>query len=109
MKYVRKPFDAEARHGFHNPSPMCDFCASRHPSWMYSATRMSTGVMIKCWRWLACEYCAQMIEAGTFESLVNRMVRTMSERLEGVVPRPVLRDAVRHSLTEFHECVEREE
>jgi hypothetical protein len=41
--------------------PYCDFCGSRHPVYVYAASRMSNGTYQNCWRWTACILCEDSI------------------------------------------------
>jgi hypothetical protein len=61
-----------------SPRPICDFCGSEYPMYVYASKRMSSGEDITCWRWCACYDCAMAIFANAWMVLKGRIGNSVS-------------------------------
>lgn len=59
------------------PLPVCDFCADKNPVWCYAANRTTRGIPTPCWRWCACETCADLVTTNNWTVLKSRIVRRL--------------------------------
>lgn len=112
MTFLRKLLDTKTtdllreqlRH--HRPrlsdEPVCDFCGSDAPMFVYASTRMSTGEQRACWRWLACSKCADAIEHARWFTLRDRVIDRLKTMLPADMPTQALIRTVERTLLEFH-------
>ncbi|HXB67291.1 MAG TPA: hypothetical protein VNY05_03560 [Candidatus Acidoferrales bacterium] len=66
----------------HTPQPVCDFCSTPSPAWIYPArsflvARHDTLVDQSLGGWAACDTCHNLIEAGNSPGLLVRSVDTL--------------------------------
>lgn len=73
------------------PKGRCDFCTSYKPVWEYPARTFtiptSSGPYTSEGAWLACELCAQLVEANQIDAVLDRQLSTKS-RHQRVLARP---------------------
>lgn len=55
----------------------CDFCSNDDPQWVFAANRLTSGEPRKCWRWLACNECRDLIAANNWDGLYERSAKGM--------------------------------
>lgn len=79
---------------------ICDFCAAFHPTHVYAAARMSTGLRRECWRWAACERCYIAIEALDWAALRERIKSAFLDFMPAM-PDELIDHAITVSLQEF--------
>lgn len=86
MKYMHMALDEETKQGFQRNldnlpihqryrrkrTIQCDFCSGDDPQYAFAASRTTDGRLVKCWRWLACQTCRDIIESGDFKALERR-------------------------------------
>jgi hypothetical protein len=83
--------------------PVCDFCADPKPIVIYASSRSSTGENGQVWRWTACETCEKLIDIDQWSAIQDRMMLVLRRRASmRDTPAPLLRQAVMHTLAEFH-------
>lgn len=81
---------------------ICDFCAAFHPTHIYAANRMSTGLRRQCWRWAACHHCNEAIEALDWDTLRERVKSAFLEWMPAM-PDQIIEYAITKSMQEFFE------
>lgn len=105
MTYKRKLMDAATwqtcRVSMDHP-PICDFCGSDQPVFVYAASRMDSGVFVNCWRWCACQYCAHAIENREMDWLESVLVIKIRKTMALSIPSTYILQAVRKALEEFY-------
>jgi hypothetical protein len=106
MRYLKKRIDDLILRSI-RPSPLCDFCGSVSPAYVYAASRMSTGVVATCWRWTACEICSVFIDTDNWHQIEDRLLEKIKPVLR-YVPTALLREVVHLALSEFHQYAIRE-
>lgn len=82
----------------------CDFCAEFEPSYVYRATRMSTGEDRPCWRWCACVRCSRLIDDDNWDSMLEVIAsRVATMPGLGSIPLEAIRTAVRTMMKDFQQ------
>lgn len=68
-------------------TPQCDFCAGDGPEHIYAASRLTSGQVQDCWRWLACQGCHDAITANNYDELYRRAASVFQdqEKANGIV------------------------
>jgi len=90
-----------------SPEPVCDFCGDP-PRVVYASSRMSTGVFMECWRWMACGRCERLVDANDWGSVQRRVVGRFKKFFPMDVSDTTITLAVRAALDEFHEYAVKE-
>lgn len=92
--------------------PVCDFCGSRSPKWLYGSTRMSDNDSqllnispdIQCWRWTACDICSQFIDTERWGEVEAYLILWLQTRFDNA-SKETLRRVAGLVLDEFHRYV----
>ena len=87
--------------------PCCDFCGGPKPVAVYAASRMSTGVEVRCWRWCACQGCKALIKANDWDALRAQIEDWCRRQMP--MPAAITRKAAAHSFREFLDYAIKEE
>lgn len=112
--YERKALTDDAAAQMRTQPPICDFCGDSDPQWLYASSRMSTGEMIRCWRWAVCPECAQFVDREQWPELHERLVYVMEKELHlekflgGAHSSTLVSAAIWDSLSTFHAYAVRE-
>ena len=77
-----------------SPEPVCDFCGSPDPVFIYAA--ISDTDRRPWWRWCACTFCAEAVENNNLE---QRLVECFAAKLR--VPRQALLNNIKDLLRDF--------
>lgn len=64
-------------------TPQCDFCADSKPIVVYAASKMTSGEVKDCWRWLACQACHDAITRNDFDAMEKRAARVFAAGMDG--------------------------
>lgn len=86
-------------------TPQCDFCSDSKPIVTYGASRMTTGEVKDCWRWLACAECHAAITRNDFIALEDRAVKKIIGTIGHNHSRKTLQFAIKMALLRFHKEV----
>lgn len=80
---------------------MCDFCGDKNPAVMYASNTLTTGQVVRCWRWTACARCEDLVDAGKFGEIEDHIVEVMKRNLRHI-PSSTLRSVAKTALMDFH-------
>lgn len=93
------------RYDVHPPAsgPICDFCSgkevyARYPAKTFNAVKAGEGQRTLYVNseddWAACQPCAALIDAGSWDGLLQRSVQTFREKYGSMVPEKALREFI---------------
>jgi hypothetical protein len=118
MAYVKKPLTAEDLDGMRialsartlklSPEPVCDFCGSSEPRFVYAAVRLSTGEFVANWRWCACVDCSEAIDRDDWRVIENKVIAWLRPKFPQI-PQKDLRLVAKRALLDFNLYAQRQD
>ena len=101
MSYLRKAINVDTLAELHH-IPVCDFCGSLVPIWLYAADRTNTGEKERNWRWCACDICAKLIDDHEWDALEASITSHVPAVLLAGLGADKVHEGGKQALSEFH-------